>query len=122
MKIRVCNKNGKITITKIAANGYEAIMFSDVEEGKMVEIEVGASVWSKSHKKLIGTAEKQPDIPMNLEPEEGANTVSGFKKTIQMLEFASAAGCIDKHEAEYAMKLLLNKAYGALASEEKGDE
>lgn len=50
MKFRVYNQNGKVKVTKICADGAERPMFSEVADGEMVEIEVGSTITTKSHK------------------------------------------------------------------------
>lgn len=40
MKIKVYNENGKVKISKIAPSGVEQVMFSDLQPGRVAEIEV----------------------------------------------------------------------------------
>ena len=41
--IKVYNENGKVKITKIAPSGIEQVMFSDLKDGEIAEINVDFS-------------------------------------------------------------------------------
>ncbi len=51
MLLRVYNRNGKVSVVKVAANGYEQIMFSDIKDGETAEIQIDVSQFTKSYKK-----------------------------------------------------------------------
>lgn len=110
MLFKVYNQNGKIKITK-TMNYVEQVMFSDVPEGSVVEIEVGSSLWTKSHTKKIGASAPSAVEPVSVE-ESG---LAGIMKSVQTLEFARNNGIIDPLEAEQSIAVLKNSVYGAAA-------
>lgn len=44
MKIKVYNENGKVEVIKVAENGTELTMFSNVRDGEVAIIEVQSSI------------------------------------------------------------------------------
>lgn len=44
MKIKIYNENGKVNVVKVAENGTELSMFSNVRDGEVAIIEIQASV------------------------------------------------------------------------------
>ena len=54
MLFKVYNQNGKVKITKICRDKTERVMFSDLQDGEVVEIEVNANLSANSHKHKIG--------------------------------------------------------------------
>lgn len=113
MLFRVYHQNGKVKITKIM-NHMEQVMTSDVSEGRMFEIEVGSSLWTKSHSTKIGKS--MPALEESSVAEESAmDGLKNLEKSIQTLEFAKANGLIDRLGAEEAITILKNSVYGACA-------
>lgn len=53
MKFRVYNKNGRVQITKECTGGQERMMFSDLKDGEVAEIETEVTQCSKSARKRI---------------------------------------------------------------------
>lgn len=49
MLIRVYNHGGKVKVTKVSGVA-EQVMFSDLADGEMAEVEIGTSLWTKSNK------------------------------------------------------------------------
>lgn len=110
MLFKVYNQNGKVKITK-TMNYVEQVMFRDVPEGSMVEIEVGSSLWTKSHAKNIGSQENLAAEPVSVED----SNLNGLMKSIRTLEFARDNQIIDPEEAKQAIAVLKNSIYGAAA-------
>lgn len=111
MIFKVYNNNGKIKITK-TMNYVEQVMFRDVPDGHMVEIEVGSSLWTKSRSKNSAAQENVAAEPVSME-DQGLN---GLMKSIRTLEFARDNQIIDPAEAETAIAVLKNSVYGAAAA------
>lgn len=43
MKLKIYNDNGTVKVTKIADNGVEQVMFSDIQSGQVAEIDIYAT-------------------------------------------------------------------------------
>lgn len=110
MVFRVYNQNGKVKITKTMSY-LEQVMFSDLQDGEVVEIEVGSSLWTKSHTKKAGTPVKEEPSSM----ETATEGLNNLMKSVQTLEFARANGILDPVEADNAILILKNSVYGACA-------
>lgn len=55
MMIRIYNQGGKVRVTKTCGH-LEQTMFSSVEDGECVEVNVEASICTKSSKKRAGSS------------------------------------------------------------------
>lgn len=107
MLVRVYNQNGKVKITK--TSGYvEQTMCSDLPNGEVMEVEIGSSLWTKSHKKKIGAQE----IDMSTPTQVIESSLDGLGKSIRTLEFAIANEIIDREEGMQAIAVLKNSVYG----------
>lgn len=93
MVFKVYNQNGKVKVTKLCGV-MEQTMFSDIQEGEMVEIEVGTTQFTKSKKKKANAAS------------------TSFRKTIAALEFSTGTGIDYKEEALFAAKVLRDTEAG----------
>lgn len=66
MLIRVYNHGGRVKVTKVSGVA-EQVMFSDLADGEMAEVEIGTSLWTKSSRAKTMAPYSKTDATLEVE-------------------------------------------------------
>jgi len=119
MVIKVYHSHGKVKITK-TMNQRELVMFSDLDDGEIAEIEIGVSQHTEAKKKKMPeqhTEAKKKKMPEgrpaihyeNMAAMINNPDIKNFEHAIEVLKSALDNGCLEVIEASRAIAVLTGR-------------